>query len=360
MAELLKNRFLQQDFFDRLTKEIKKNYADFNTKAFMASVHDEEWEKEELKQRMTHVAVALGKHLPKEYKQAVKVLSDTVKPFHGFEGMLFADYTALYGLDDLKTSMKAIELFTQHGSAEFAIRPFILKCPEATMAQMLQWAKHENFHVRRLASEGCRPRLPWAMALPDFKKDPALILPILEVLKNDPEDYVYRSVANNLNDISKDHPELVLDIAKRWKGKEKNTDRVVKHALRGLLKKGDANAMSLFGFEKPQVEISDLKLNHKDIKIGDDTAFSFKLVSLGKKPARLRLEYGIDYMKSNGKQNRKVFKITENTYLPSKENIFNRKLSFKELTTRKHYTGEHILSIIVNGHEITSLTFELN
>ena len=360
MAELLKDRFLQQDFFNRLTTAIKQNYAAFDVKAFMASVHDEEWEKEELKQRMNHVAVALGKHLPQDYKQAVNILSETVKPFNGFEGILFADYTALYGLHDFKTSMQAIELFTQHGSAEFAIRPFIVKYTKETMEQMLKWAKHKNVHVRRLASEGCRPRLPWAMALPEFKKDPSLILPILEELKNDPEDYVYRSVANNLNDISKDHPELVLAIAKKWKGKHKNTDWVVKHALRGLLKQGDKRAMALFGYSEPKVKIANLKLNHTTIKIGDDTSFSFNLISEEKKPTKLRIEYGIDYMKSNGKQNRKVFKITENTYSPHTENEFTRKLSFKELTTRKHYTGDHILSIIVNGYELANLTFVLN
>lgn len=225
------------------------------------------------------------------------------------------------------------------------------------MKRMLRWSGHADASVRRLSSEGCRPRLPWAMGLPDFKKDPTPILPILENLKADPSEFVRRSVANNLNDIAKDHPEIVLELAKRWKGNSAGTDWILKHGCRTLLKQGKTEALIFHGFN-PAVKANVKMLQwSKKVNIGGDLIFEFEFFSHEKLPSRFRVEYVIDYLTSTGKRSRKVFKLTENLSQPGARLRFTRKQSFKNFTTRKHYKGKHYLSIIVNGMELAKSEF---
>ncbi|MEM6379812.1 MAG: DNA alkylation repair protein, partial [Bacteroidota bacterium] len=277
-------------------------------------------------------------------------------PQHNFANLIFPDFVEQYGMDALETSLDALELYTQYGSSEFGIRPFIITYEKETMKRMSSWAESDNVHIRRLASEGCRPRLPWAMALPKYKDDPSPIFPILEKLKADPEDYVYRSVANNLNDISKDHPELVLEVGERWYGQHPNTDWAVKHALRTLLKKGNTRAMRLFGFGDPsKIKVNNLQLSEA-IPIGVELHFNFDLEVSA--PGKVRLEYAVDYLKKLGSYSRKVFKISENTYEIGTHQI-HKKQWFKDFSTRKHYPGQHHLTILVNGVEKASRSFSL-
>ena len=228
------------------------------------------------------------------------------------------------------------------------------------MKQMLKWSKDKNHHLRRLSSEGCRPRLPWAMALPAFKKDPSPILPILENLKNDESEYVRKSVANNLNDISKDNPELVLEIIKKWKGKSKNTDWIVKHASRSLLKSGNPEALEIFGVSsKVNVDVLKLKIAKKKIKIGESNTFAFTIHSKEKKDIKLRLEYFVHYVKVNGSLSKKIFKISETKYSPGETREITRSHSFKNNSIRKHNAGEHKISIVCNGVEKATASFLL-
>jgi 3-methyladenine DNA glycosylase AlkC len=225
------------------------------------------------------------------------------------------------------------------------------------MALMTEWAEDEDPKVRRFASEGCRPRLPWAMALSKFKKDPRPILPVLEKLKDDKSEDVRRSVANNLNDISKDNPEVVLGICESWHGKSKNTDKIVKHACRTMLKAGDKRALLIFGYSDPStMEVKNFKLEKTEIKIGENVRFSFDLTL--KKESKVRLEYAISYVKAKGQLSTKVFKITENDYAPGSRTI-SRKHSLADMSTRKHFPGIHHIAIIVNGEEMGKTSFEL-
>ncbi len=271
--------------------------------------------------------------------------------------MFFPTFVELYCLDDYPLCIDALAFFTQYSSAEFAVRPLIEKQPEMMMAQMLKWASSDNEHIRRLASEGCRPRLPWASALPAFKQDPTLILLILEKLKDDKSEYVRRSVANNLNDISKDNPELVVELVKQWQGISKQCDWIIKHACRGLLKQAHPEALKLFGFSSVS-HVSVTKLNvDKQVVMGDTLAFSFELSSkqaLGK----LRIEYAIDFMKKNGKQARKIFQISEST-IQARQKQVSKNFSFKPISTRKYYLGKHQLAVIVNGVEKQVIEFKL-
>jgi 3-methyladenine DNA glycosylase AlkC len=358
MAELLKDRFFQLDFLQKLARAIQPIYPAFEEKAFLANVHDKTWQGLELKARMRHISVCLGKMLPTDYEDAIHILTKIADQFTGFDGMIFPDFVELFGLNHSETSIKVLAYFTQFSSAEFAIRPFILKYESDVMAQMRLWAEDDNHHVRRLASEGCRPRLPWAIALPRFKQNPALILPILEQLKADESDYVRRSVANNLNDIAKDNPDTVLRTAQNWYGNHRHTDWIVKHACRTLLKKGVPEALQIFGFDADKsLETEAFTMGTNRIKIGSETTFSCKATAL--RAGKIRLEYKINYQKSTGKTSPKVFQISEKEYEAGEAVAITRKIAFKDLTTRKHYAGAHQLSLVVNGVVVETLDFEL-
>tara|TARA_R100001143_G_scaffold63318_2_gene69700 strand:- start:6619 stop:7722 length:1104 start_codon:yes stop_codon:yes gene_type:complete len=365
MAEPLKNLY-SPSFFNHLGDLLAELIPDFSKNTFIEDIHDNDWEDRELKERMVHIANVLHCHFPGEYKKSVQVIlnltqsvSNSPLADHNFEFIFLPTYIEGYGLEHYEESIEAMESLTQFISCEFAVRPFILKYPDRMMVQMELWALHENHHVRRLASEGCRPRLPWASALNEFKKDPAPILPILETLKSDSSEYVRRSVANNLNDIAKDHPDLVLDICQQWIGESKETDRLVKHACRTLLKRAHPKALAMFGYDEPTgVQITDFKHDQK-VKIGGGFNFGFTIIYNKNKSKKLRIEYGIDYLKSNGSQNRKIFKLSDLVFKAENRSKFSRSQSFRNMTTRKHYTGQHKIVIIVNGKEMASGEFEV-
>ena len=256
MPEKLKNIFFTKVFVENLAKAIKKEQGSFDKNKFMRLVFDQEWKKLELKAKMRHITGCLYETLPDDYVEAVKILKKVAPHFSGFDAMVFPDYVECYGLNHEKISLDALKLFTKCCSSEFGIRPFLLKNPIQVMSYMEKWAKDQDPHVRRLASEGCRPRLPWARALPYFKKDPRLILSILDILKGDPSEYVRRSVANNLNDISKDHQDLVLDICENWYGESKEINWLVKHACRDMLKAAIRELCFCLGLLLPRISLS--------------------------------------------------------------------------------------------------------
>lgn len=349
MSSLLKDRY-SPDYVKRLAAAVSEVWPRFDSSGYARTVLGDGWAGLELKQRMRRLSSTLHRFLPIPYARQIAVLEKAAPPFGGFEGMLFPDFVEQFGLDDFDTSVRALVWFTQFSSSEFAVRPFVIRYGARMMAVMRRWASHDNEHVRRLASEGCRPRLPWAMALPEFKRDPSSVLPILDALKADASDYVRRSVANNLNDIAKDHPEVVLGVARRWLGKRKITDALVKHACRTLLKRGDTRALELFGYRRTAgVKVTGLRLSTAKLGIGDDLRFQFVLSPGARRPVALRLEYAVDFVKASGRASRKVFKITEGVFVPGKPREFDRKHRFRDFATRKHHPGEHRLSILVNG-----------
>ena len=324
-------------------------YAPFKTDDFVGTVCDKKWPERELKEKMRHTTLCLNKFLPDDYKKAINILLQIVPYVSGFEAIVLPDYVEMYGIEYWETSMNALGEFTKCGSSEFGIRPFLIKDLNGAMEYMLKWADNKDFKVRRFASEGCRPGLPWAMAVPALKKDPAPILPILEKLKNDPEEFVRKSVANNLNDISKNHPELVLDICERWYGNNKNTDWIVKHACRTLLKQGNTRAMLLFDFANPELmDVNSLTLSENKANIGDDIFIRFDLNVKTTALQKVRLEYIMHYVKANGKTSPKVFQIKEAELSPGIHTI-KKKHSFANMSTRKHYPGVHVFEIVVNG-----------
>lgn len=357
MAEPLKYLY-NTAFFETLQAQLATHAPTINWADFERKIFTQEWDALELKERMQHLTRCFHELLPGTFRENAELLAKIMVPGLELQYLSCPDYIATYGVDDPEFSLNILQQMTPLATAEFAVRPFIIEHEQLSMEFLMQCAQHENHHIRRWASEGCRPRLPWGMALPRFKNDPSLILPILEQLREDSSEYVRRSVANNLNDISKDNPEVVLEIAERWLGISKDTDRLVKHALRTLLKAGNPKALMYFGFGDPSsIEVLNLTMSNRSPKIGESVSFAFDLSSenpIGK----TRVEFAVHYMKSNGKQRRKVFQLSEKE-IATKAVSFSKNHSFEERTTRKHYPGEHQLEIIVNGVGKAFLSFEL-
>lgn len=359
MAEALKYLFYKPEVFKDLGERIKVLYPSFNADAFAAHFYSNLYKEMELKAKMVYGATVLHKYLPANYEQALSILEQASVEVKGFVATTFPEYVAAYGLEFPERSLQALKKFTVLCSSEFGIRPFIKQYPDQALAMMLNWAGDENEHVRRLASEGCRPRLPWGMALKKLQKDPQAILPILEKLHTDGSEYVRRSVANNLNDISKDHPQLVLEICKRWQGESKDVDRLIKHACRTMLKAGRTDAMVLFGFATPnRVLVTKFYCEPATIQLGDRIFGQFTLKILDDEIRKIRLEYAIDFVKANGRTSSKVFQIKEADYAPG-EHVLKFSQLFANLTTRKHYAGVHCIALLVNGQEKASVQIEL-
>ncbi|MGP1992952.1 DNA alkylation repair protein [Zobellia laminariae] len=366
MAELFKNIY-NEKFFDRFIKSVQEVVPNFDKDSFLSQIYDVEWDNRELKQRMRHISIVLKNHLSNDFDSNVAIIIKLIPVLvkNGFkpdnlEFIFLPDFIEVYGLDNYATSVNAFEKITQFVSCEFAVRPFIIEYQDKMITQMLSWSKHDHPMVRRLSSEGSRPRLPWAMAIPSLKEYPNPILPILENLKNDESESVRRSVANNLNDISKDNPKKVIGLVKKWKGKSEEIDWLIKHASRTLLKQGNSEMMELFGFGSiAKIKIEAFEILTPKVKIGEFLEFTFKLKNTSNSASKIRLEYGLYYQKANGSLSKKVFKISEKEYPKNSVTTIHRKQSFKIITTRKFHLGKHQFSLIINGNELETLGFIL-
>jgi 3-methyladenine DNA glycosylase AlkC len=349
MAEKLKDILFPREKVQLFANLLIVAYPPFEAEEFVESVCDEKWPERELKEKMRHTTLCLHQFLPDDFPLAVDILKSIVPKVEGFEAIVLPDYVEVYGQEHWNISLPALGELTKCGSSEFAIRSFLNKNLKKAMEYMYQWSEDQDFRVRRFSSEGCRLRLPWGAGVPALKKDPSPVIPILEKLKNDPELFVRKSVANSLNDISKDHPQLVLDLCKSWQGKSENTDWIIKQGCRTLLKQGNKRAMLLFGFANPEkINIEELKLSSDSPKIGDEITFTFDLNVETSAKQKVRLEYIVHYIKSLGKTSPKVFQISE-TILKNGTHPIKKKHSFANMSTRKHYPGEHKIEIVVNG-----------
>lgn len=273
----------------------------------------------------------------------------------GWAGEPMARVIARHGLSDPVPNLEALREMTMRFSSEFAVRPFFRDHPDLTLQTAMTWAQDENVHVRRLASEGARPLLPWGIKLQHFVADPTPLIPLLTKLRDDPEEYVRRSVANNLNDIAKHQPDLVADLAKDWlKGADRNRTRLVKHACRTLIKQGHAGALDAFGFPPP--ELSNVHLSGPDsVTLGDtmEIALSFTANC----DQALLIDYVLHFMRANGKLSPKVFKWTEVQVTRGEHKTVLKSHAYKPVTTRKDYPGAQAVSVQINGQEVARMGF---
>jgi 3-methyladenine DNA glycosylase AlkC len=314
------------------------------------------------------IAEALHKHLPREFPKAVDVLlasasqpRDSTGGMASFIFMPHLFFVARHGLDHFEDSMRAQHALTQRFTAEYSIRAFLEKHPEATLARLRQWATDPSPHVRRLVSEGTRPRLPWAPRLRAFQKNPRPVLELLELLKDDPELYVRRSVANNLNDIGKDHPALLASVAKRWlRGANPGRRWIVGHALRSAVKRADAGALAALGYGgKADVALGGARITPQRAKIGGSVTVSFELANKTRKPQRVMADLVVHFVKARG-TGAKTFKLKALDLPPRASVELRKKIGLQQLTTRKHYPGIHRIEAQLNGLRVRLGTFRLS
>jgi 3-methyladenine DNA glycosylase AlkC len=362
MPEALKNSLYNRETIEALANAFASVDSVFQSDKFLASVYDDQWDNLELKERMHHITSILHDMLPDDYCLALDIIRRAAPALSGYGWITlsFCDFVEQYGLNNWDESIPALEQFTQLCSAEFAVRPFIVKDQDRMMGQMRQWATHEQPSVRRLASEGCRPLLPWAINLPALKTDPSPILPILEMLKSDESESVRRSVANNLNDISKDNPQAVIDLLNQWKAHDTNEMHwLINHALRTLVKAGNQGALELLGFGKAAVAVNDFVIEPNPVQMGSELTFSFTLESQCNEPQTLMVDYILHLVRTNGKYSEKVFKLAKRSLQPGETTQITRNFSFKPISTRKYYPGEHAIEIQINGQRLAKEHFVL-
>ncbi len=355
MAELVKDIY-NKEFLMKFSNIISLEYKEFKRESFLRDTLGSDWEKLEYKQRLRKITLTLGEYLPQNYDEAINILINIKDQCTGFPYMFFPDFVEVFGLEvkNYETSIKALELFTEHSSSEFAIRPFIIMYTENTMNHMKKWAKSDNEHIRRLASEGCRPRLPWAMALPIFKENPLKVLEILELLKSDESLYVRKSVANNLNDISKDNPDIVIKTVKRWlELNNEYTNWICRRACRTLVTIKNEEAMSIFGYDT-NINTSETSIivANKNVEMADISEIKYNVTLKLDKPTHIRLEYGIYFVKANGSTSLKKFLILDKTINETTTLHGVKKYSWVLRTTRKYYKGKQKIVLLINGNEI--------
>lgn len=357
-----------ESFLSDYTDTLKMVIPDLDEKKFRQNFTTQAWHNLELKQRVHFLDQVTDAVLPENFGPKMKAVGDIIdiarKKGHqdqNFVYIFLCDIVARHGLPQLGKAVPHIEKVTTFTSFEFAGRPFFIHHPEAMMAQMLRWTKHPNENVRRYASEGCRPRLPWGLQLKNFVQDPTPIIPVLDILKNDASEYVRKSVANNLNDISKDHPDLVLDLVERWqKNASTQLQKLLKAAARTLLKKGHPKALALFGnHDHYTFSIHNFTITPAKISIGDKITFQCAIQNTSTETALFRMEYFVYFTKANGSLTKKIFKISDASLTPGETKQIFKNHAFADLTTRKHYPGTHQISIVVNGKESHALPFTL-
>lgn len=312
-------------------------------------------------ERLRQTALAYDAALPGSFRDKLDVLR-TIAPKvdHAFVAISIGDFVARIGLDDARHALDALREITRYGSSEFAVRPFLQRDLTGTLAIMATWARDSDEHVRRLASEGSRPRLPWGLRLTELVKDPRPTAPILEALRNDPSLYVRKSVANHLNDITKDHPEVVMDMLERWDRSVLEAAWIARHALRTLIKRGDVRALGLMGVRvDAKVRAERFVVRPRRVRLGGRIELVAKIVSEAKRRQRLIIDYVVHYVKASGRASAKVFKWKAVTLEPGGTLAISKQQHIRDYSTRRHHAGRHVVELQVNGRRVARDYFQL-
>ncbi len=368
MAEPLKNSF-GADVPPTIARMIAAVFPRFNQQAFVRSAL-EGYDALELMPRAWKIAHQLRRSLPDDYEKAIEILLASLGQksertvAQGMGGFLFLPhvfFVAEYGLEHFEASMRAQYMLTQRFTAEFSIRRYLERHQAATLARLTEWASDPSEDVRRLVSEGTRPRLPWAARLRAFQADPRPVLALLERLKDDPVLYVRRSVANNLNDIGKDHPAVLVETARRWmRGATEERRWIIRHALRSAVKRGESGALEVLGFgDAARIAVGKVRFIPSRPAIGSFVDITCEIANRVVGAQRLLVDLRVHYVKASGRTSPKVFKLKEVELAPREVVRFSKRLSLAQLTTRTHYAGKHQVEVLVNGRAYSIGSFQL-
>ncbi|MFE7710419.1 DNA alkylation repair protein [Streptomyces sp. NPDC057486] len=270
--------------------------------------------------------------------------------------------TSSFSDADFDDGLDLLTQLTPRLTAEFALRTFLNADLTRTLATATTWTDSPDPAVRRLASEGTRPKLPWARQVPELTRKPAATLPLLDRLHTDSSDTVRRSVANHLNDISRLDPELATTQAARWThGSASTTPALIRHAMRTLVKQGNPAALELVGFhgDRTDLKVEGPHLERTDVPLGSTLDFTARITNISNKPVTLAIDYVVHHKKANGQQTPKVFKLTKRTLPPGETTELGRSHSFRPISTRRYYPGSHAIQLQVNGHPYNRVAFTL-
>jgi 3-methyladenine DNA glycosylase AlkC len=328
----------------------------------------------ELKQRVQLIADQLHAVLPADLTTRNAILAQFLAPTpenkldgtpgkEGLQGWAIYPVTMVigqHGVANFDESMQLLKEMTKRFTAEFDVRYFLIADQPRALQIMNEWAENADKHVRRLASEGSRPRLPWGAQLSQLVADPTPTLHLLKILRDDSEEYVRRSVANHLNDISKDHPDLIAHLAQEWmQGADKNRERLLRHACRSLIKQGHAVALAAFGIHPPKVNLNDLTIKTATVKFGTAVIFTAKITSSDTQKQAIIVDYLVHFLKANGQKVGKVFKWKKISLLAGETLVLSKSHPIRAITTRKYYPGQQAISLRINGHDFGLTEFEL-
>lgn len=343
----------------RVAEMVQEAMPNFPVEAFVTDALDG-YDELELTPRARQISDALAAHLPDDRARALEIIlgslgsesdADQLEGMEGFLYLPFVYFVADHGTDHFELSMQCQYELTKRFTAEFSIRTFLDREPERTLAVLAAWAEDPNVHVRRLVSEGSRPRLPWAARLRRFQEDPGPVLALLELLKHDGSEYVRRSVANNLNDVAKDHPDLVLETARRWWPDASHDERrMIRHGLRTLVKQGNLDALAVLGFgpDSP-ASIESIRLDRDVVEIGERVQVIIGVHNPSTVPAGALVDFRVHFVKANGTASPKVFKGRELHLAPGASEEIRKTVSLRQHSTRTHYPGEHRVDVLLNG-----------
>lgn len=361
-----------KDYFDKaavdaLAQQFKKAWPKFPAEAFQKSaVH--QLESLEFSNRVSQLSNCLRSSLPDDVPEALSILRASLPaPLPNCDSVTdgwlqwpLGRFIADYGIDHFDESMAAMIELTQVFSAEFAVRPFVIQFPERTIERLMELCQHKNPHVRRWCSEGVRPRLPWGSVIRSLVNNPDPMLPILDALHNDDELYVRRSVANNLNDVSKDHPQVVVERCQQYQDSQSaHATWLTRHALRTLIKDGHQNALGVLGYHPPKDILAHLSVSPAQIMIGESVELTAVLENNSKTSQQLAIDFELTFVRQSPKSSAKVFKWKTIKLTAGDEMVIRKRHPMKATTVRRLYPGRHEIRLMVNGMSLADAGFEL-
>jgi 3-methyladenine DNA glycosylase AlkC len=331
----------------------------------------------EMKGRALHICAAMEVTLPADFSHAARVLEGALAPPDeggepsalgasdaGLRGWILwpaGEFVARRGMAHPERALQTLHAITQRFTAEFAIRPFLVAHPELTFGMLARWVHDPSAHVRRLVSEGSRPRLPWGVQLKALIADPSPTLPLLRALQDDRSEYVRRSVANHLNDIAKDHPALVAEwLETHLPGASAERRGLLRHASRTLIKRGDARILRAWGLGRAFAGTASLAISPRRVAVGEAVALTLELHSTARRSQKLAIDYVVHHVKANGTTSPKVFKGWVVDLAPHETRTLTKRHSMKPVTTRRYHAGAHAIDISINGKVVASATFTLS
>ncbi len=374
MAEPFKN-LLNDGLVRTAAGHLRRAWPRFPDAMFVARATDG-LQSLELKARALHVAAALDAVLPADFDVAATVLERSLAPARsdtdlaalrpgpdGLAGWIvwpMTEFVVRRGLDQPERALRALHALTQRFTAEYAVRPFLVAHPVLTFATLHAWLEDPSAHVRRLVSEGSRPRLPWGRQLKSLVADPSPTLPLLAALQDDPSDYVRRSVGNHLNDIAKDHPHVVGEwLERHLPGASPARRAMLKHASRTLIKRGDPRVLKAWGLGRRLQGTAVLQVTPKSVRIGGEVALTVVLQSTAANAQRLVVDYAVHHVKADGTTSPKVWKGWTVELAARGRSVLAKRHSLRPVTTRRLHPGRHAIDLRVNGRVVATAAFVL-